>query len=60
MQTLQNAEKNVKCGDFLSDARGNAGLRYCASFHQANYSIPTLCAVLFLTRSKPKSLMSRE
>ena len=26
MQTRQNAEKNVKCGDFLSDARGNAKL----------------------------------
>ena len=26
MQTRQNAEKNVKCGDFLSVARGNAKL----------------------------------
>ena len=26
MQTRQNAGKNVKCGDFLSDAHGNAKL----------------------------------
>ena len=26
MQTRQNVEKNIKCGDFLSDARGNAKL----------------------------------
>ena len=26
MQTRQNAEKNVKCGHFLGDARGNAEL----------------------------------
>ena len=27
MQTRQNVENNAKCGDFFSDARGNAKLK---------------------------------
>ena len=42
MQTRQNVEKNAECGDFFSDARGNAKLMINFVWPYKLYCIPLL------------------